>query len=97
MNLVTILKFPNKQKTCCFRTDAIFISITTRKSSRWFFSSFLFDGARAWEKKILNVLISKGGTTVGELEETEILNVGFLSFIYARDIDGNIIELQSWK
>jgi hypothetical protein len=48
-------------------------------------------------KEILNVLISKGGTTVGELEETEILNVGFLSFIYARDIDGNIIELQSWK
>ena len=29
--------------------------------------------------------------------KSEILNVGFLSFIYARDIDGNIIELQSWK
>lgn len=46
---------------------------------------------------VLNRILEHGGSQVGELVETEIKNAGHISFVYARDIDGNIIELQSWK
>ncbi|MCB0652286.1 MAG: VOC family protein [Saprospiraceae bacterium] len=45
----------------------------------------------------LDRLLAHGGSMVGEVVETEIDGAGTLVFVYARDIDGNIIELQSWK
>jgi len=45
---------------------------------------------------ILNRVLENGGSRVGELVETEVSELGTLSFVYARDIDGNIIELQNW-
>jgi catechol 2,3-dioxygenase-like lactoylglutathione lyase family enzyme len=48
-------------------------------------------------REVLALLLDNGGSTVGELAEIEIEGVGFLTLIYARDIDGNIIELQSWR
>jgi catechol 2,3-dioxygenase-like lactoylglutathione lyase family enzyme len=45
----------------------------------------------------LDLLIANGGTKVGDIVETEIEGAGTVIFVYARDIDGNIIELQHWK
>jgi predicted enzyme related to lactoylglutathione lyase len=47
--------------------------------------------------KMLNRVLENGGSRMGELVETEVSDLGTLSFVYARDIDGNIIELQNWK
>jgi lactoylglutathione lyase len=45
---------------------------------------------------VLNRVLENGGSRMGELVETEVSELGTLSFVYARDIDGNIIELQKW-
>jgi predicted enzyme related to lactoylglutathione lyase len=45
----------------------------------------------------IDKLIASGGEKYGELIETEIKGVGFLKAIYARDPEGNIIEIQNWK
>jgi predicted enzyme related to lactoylglutathione lyase len=39
----------------------------------------------------------EGGGQVGELIETSYPNNVTATFVYAKDIEGNIIELQSWK
>lgn len=46
---------------------------------------------------MLTLLLANGGTQLGEIVETEIPNAGKITFVYAKDIDGNIIELQNWK
>jgi catechol 2,3-dioxygenase-like lactoylglutathione lyase family enzyme len=46
---------------------------------------------------LLATLIQHGGSRVGEMVETHIPGAGNLTFVYARDPDGNIIELQNWK
>ncbi|PWT96898.1 MAG: glyoxalase [Bacteroidetes bacterium] len=48
-------------------------------------------------KHYLNLVIENGGSTVGEMAEHEIEGVGLLCFVYARDVEGNIVEIQSWK
>lgn len=45
----------------------------------------------------LNKLIQNGGTQLDDVVEVEIENSGYLTFVYAKDIDGNIIEIQNWK
>ena len=45
----------------------------------------------------LKSLLQHGGTQLGDLVETDIPSSGHLSFVYARDPDGNIIEIQHWK
>lgn len=47
--------------------------------------------------QVLSRVLEHGGSRFGELVETEVQNVGTLTFVYARDIDGNIVELQQWK
>jgi predicted enzyme related to lactoylglutathione lyase len=47
--------------------------------------------------KVLDRVLQNGGSRVGELVETEVDNVGKLTFVYAKDIDGNIVELQQWR
>ena len=46
---------------------------------------------------VLTKLTENGGTQLGEVVETEIANAGHITFVYAKDPDGNIIEIQNWK
>lgn len=42
-------------------------------------------------------IIEKGGSKYGELVQKQIPDVGFITVIYMKDPEGNIIELQNWK
>ena len=46
---------------------------------------------------VLAKVLAHGGSALGSLTEKEVVGVGRLTFIYARDPEGNIIELQSWS
>lgn len=39
----------------------------------------------------------QGGEKMGEITEREIAGVGKITFIYVRDPEGNLIEIQNWK
>jgi hypothetical protein len=41
-------------------------------------------------------VVSHGGGLVGEVASAEVPGVGLLTFVYAADPEGNIIELQAW-
>ncbi len=43
------------------------------------------------------LLKSKGGSLVGKAVKTEIAGAGNIHVVYARDPEGNIIELQRWE
>ena len=45
----------------------------------------------------LQTVIASGGTTVGEIATAEVKGVGLLHVVYARDPEGNIVELQKWS
>jgi predicted enzyme related to lactoylglutathione lyase len=45
---------------------------------------------------ILQKIKQEGGGQVGELIKTEYPNNVIATFVYANDVEGNIIELQSW-
>jgi catechol 2,3-dioxygenase-like lactoylglutathione lyase family enzyme len=45
----------------------------------------------------LNIALSNGAELLGEVVEKKIENVGILKFVYFRDPEGNIIEIQSWE
>ena len=42
-------------------------------------------------------VLHHGGIKVGEITSSEVEGVGFITFIYLADPEGNIIELQSWS
>lgn len=42
-------------------------------------------------------VVSHGGSRLAEIVSRDIAGVGLLTFVYARDPDGNVLELQSWK
>ena len=46
---------------------------------------------------VLEKLIRNGGSAQGSITKREIEEVGEITFVYARDPEGNLIELQSWK
>lgn len=46
---------------------------------------------------VLALLLANGGSQLGEIVKTEIPKAGIITFVYAKDIDGNIIELQNWE
>ena len=46
---------------------------------------------------VLNTLIDNGGSAYGEISSRDVHGVGLLTFVYAKDPEGNLIELQSWK
>ena len=46
---------------------------------------------------VLQSIKQEGGGQVGELIKTEYPNHVTATFVYAKDIEGNIIELQSWE
>ena len=45
----------------------------------------------------LDAVIAGGGGAVGEVVSTDIPDVGRITFVYATDPEGNIIELQHWE
>ena len=45
----------------------------------------------------LNLLLENGGSAVGELIDAEINGVGKISVVYAKDPEGNIVEIQKWE
>lgn len=45
----------------------------------------------------LDEVRKNGGGTVGNVTSHEVEGVGLLSFVYATDPEGNIVELQSWE
>lgn len=47
-------------------------------------------------EQTLEQLISNGGTAHGEIVVKAIKDLGEITFTYARDPEGNLIELQSW-
>lgn len=55
--------------------------------------AFHVDDVREIHKKVL----SHGGNELGEITAKEIEGVGFLTFIYMTDPEGNIIEIQNWS
>lgn len=48
-------------------------------------------------EKILKKIESNGGKENGEITSRIINGVGKITFVYARDPEGNLIELQSWE
>lgn len=48
-------------------------------------------------KDTLEILLEAGGTQHGELVTADYPNNVKATFAYARDIEGNIVELQSWE
>jgi Predicted enzyme related to lactoylglutathione lyase len=48
-------------------------------------------------EKALETVVSAGGGSVGEIATAEVGGVGLLQVIYARDPEGNIVELQKWS
>lgn len=45
----------------------------------------------------LQAVIAAGGSTVGKIASKEVDGVGLLRVVYARDPEGNIVELQKWS
>jgi predicted enzyme related to lactoylglutathione lyase len=45
----------------------------------------------------LQAVITAGGGAVGRVATTEVASVGVLRVVYARDPEGNIVELQKWS
>ncbi len=46
--------------------------------------------------RVLDKIISHGGSTVGKVVKGEVGGVGKLHVVYAKDPEGNIIEVQKW-
>ncbi len=48
-------------------------------------------------EEALRAVIKFGGSVHGEVVQREIEGAGELTFTYARDPEGNLIELQAWR
>ncbi|MFZ5966398.1 MAG: VOC family protein [Bacillota bacterium] len=46
---------------------------------------------------ILNKLIEHGGEQLGELIKKDYEGIGILTVVYAKDPEGNFIEIQNWS
>jgi catechol 2,3-dioxygenase-like lactoylglutathione lyase family enzyme len=47
--------------------------------------------------KTFQAALENNAGKLGEVVEKEVENVGILEFVYFRDPEGNIVEIQSWK
>lgn len=55
--------------------------------------AFLVDDVEGYLKKV----IDNGGSTVGKCVNAYIEGVGTIHLVYAKDPEGNIIEIQKWE
>lgn len=44
----------------------------------------------------LQAVLKRGGTALGSIVTTEVSGAGRITFVYASDPEGNILELQRW-
>lgn len=44
----------------------------------------------------MHLLLQNGGSVVGKLVNAQIEGVGSISVVYAKDPEGNIVEIQKW-
>ena len=44
----------------------------------------------------LQKLLQNGGDRLGEISGRAVEGVGYITFVYAKDPEGNIIEIQNW-
>jgi predicted enzyme related to lactoylglutathione lyase len=54
--------------------------------------AFLVDDVPA----ALSAVLNAGGKAVGKISTTTVIGVGTLTVVYAKDPEGNILELQKW-
>lgn len=47
--------------------------------------------------KMMEIIEKNGGAKNGEISSHEVDGVGTITFVYARDPEGNLIEVQSWE
>lgn len=45
----------------------------------------------------LSRIIAHGGKAIGEVVTKEVEGIGIITFVYAADPEGNLIELQRWE
>jgi len=45
---------------------------------------------------VLNAVLAQGGSAIGTVVSQDLEGIGRLTFVYAADPEGNILELQSW-
>lgn len=48
-------------------------------------------------EEVAKEIVAQGGRALGELIKTNIKGVGWLTFQYLRDPEGNIVEVQNWQ
>jgi catechol 2,3-dioxygenase-like lactoylglutathione lyase family enzyme len=48
-------------------------------------------------ERIFSDALKRGATKLGKVTKKIIDGIGLLSFVYLRDPEGNILEIQSWK
>jgi len=48
-------------------------------------------------QKTLEQVIKNGGGALGEVVKRDIAGVGAITFVYATDPEGNILEIQNWS
>ena len=48
-------------------------------------------------EETLKALLAHGGQELGQVVKQEIAGVGVITFTYATDPEGNILEIQSWE
>ena len=46
--------------------------------------------------RTLEAALENGGSSLGRVTEKAVEGVGLLRFVYFRDPEGNIVEIQSW-
>src|SRR5699024_10875553 len=59
------------------------------------FGHIEFEGENV--EKILDKVLSNGGQRLREITKKKIEGKGEITFVYVRDPEGNLIELQNWK
>ncbi len=48
-------------------------------------------------RKTLEMALKNGGMLLGQVVEKKVAGIGVLVFVYFKDPEGNIIEIQSWE
>jgi len=48
-------------------------------------------------KKTLDLILKNGGSQIGKLTKQSIEGLGNITFVYAADPEGNILEIQNWS
>jgi len=48
-------------------------------------------------RRTLERLVAEGGKAIGEVQSANVAGRGKLTFVYAADPEGNIVEVQAWE